>query len=358
MKYSKLTILSIQLFKWECIDMKIEKERAEIKDLLHSLRRSKTPEFFDYVAILIFQYQYKYNPVFQDFCNHVNRTPDNVKDVLKIPFLPVTAFKHHKVVSGLWSEDTIFRSSATTGSVRSQHFVRDLKWYQNNTVHIWNKYYHPPETYCFLGLLPGYLERNDASLVAMADYFMKKSAYSESGFYLNDYNALYERLLHCRDNNIPTVLFGVSFALLDFCESFHIDFPKLIIIETGGLKGRHKDMTREAIHLTISDSFGVKDVHSEYGMTELFSQAYSLSQGVFTPPDVMKVAAMQINDPFTTESHGKTGVIAIIDLWNLDSCSFIQTEDVGIVNADGTFRVLGRLDHSELRGCNLMLEMT
>jgi hypothetical protein len=337
--------------------MKIDKERAEISDLLHSLRGSKTNDLFDYITGLIFQYQYKYNPVYRDFCNHVNRTLDTVRDVSQIPYLPVTAFKHHKVVSGLWSEETVFRSSATTGSVRSQHFVRDIQWYLNNTVQIWNQYYHPPETYCFLGLLPGYLERSDASLVAMADFFMKKSAYSESGFYLNDHNALYERLLICRDKNIPTVLFGVSFALLDFCESFQIDFPELIIIETGGLKGRYKEMTREAIHHTITAAFGVKDVQSEYGMTELFSQAYSSSQGVFTPPDVMKVAAMQINDPFEAESFGKTGVLAIIDLWNVDSCSFIQTEDVGIVNADGSFKVLGRLDHSELRGCNLMLEM-
>lgn len=337
--------------------MNIEKDRSEIMDLLHSLRGSKTNDLFDYVSILVFQYQYKYNPVFGDFCNHVNRTPDTVRDVSQIPYLPVTAFKHNKVVSGIWSEEAVFRSSATTGSVRSQHFVRDTQWYLNNTVQIWNQYYSPPETYCFLALLPGYLERSDASLVAMADCFMKKSVYSESGFFLNDYIALYERLMLCRDKNIPTVLFGVSFALLDFCENFQIDFPELTIIETGGLKGRYKNMTREAIHHRVIAAFGVKDVHSEYGMTELFSQAYARSQGLFIPPDVMKVSAMQINDPFETESFGKSGVMAIIDLWNVDSCSFIQTEDVGIVNADGSFKVLGRLDHSEVRGCNLMLEM-
>lgn len=332
-------------------------ERNHLLSRLKAFREGRDDVSFDHLALEVFKYQFKYNTIYQTFCINLGKTPDNVQEVSLIPYLPVTAFKHHIVTTGVWRETTVFKSSATTGAVRSAHFVRDVQWYKDNTLAIWNQFFKPVADYCFLALLPGYLERSDASLVGMVDYFIKHSMYEESGFYLNDYDSLYNKLTVCRDRHIPVVLFGVSFALLDFAQKFRIAFPDLIIIETGGLKGRYNAMTREEIYSRIKDAFGVKSVYSEYGMTELFSQAYSYGDGLYVVPDVMKVTTKQINDPLSDEVINKTGILVIIDLWNLDSCAFIQTEDLGIVYPDGSFKVIGRLDNSELRGCNLMVDV-
>jgi hypothetical protein len=278
-----------------------------------------------------------------------------VNSLQDIPFLPISAFKSNKLHCELIKEEQVFFSSGTTGSAPSKHFVFDLKLYLKNALSIFESFYGKVEEYCFLALLPSYLERSGSSLVQMVDYFIAQSQYQQSGFYLYDHLDLKNQLDDCKKRKIPTVLFGVSFALLDFSEEYSVSFPELIIIETGGMKGRKTEITRDALHNIIAKGFKVDNVHSEYGMTELFSQAYSKNKGVYHPGRTMSVIIKEISDPFNSVEKGKTGIINIIDLANVDSCAFIETQDLGKKYDDGTFEVLGRLDVSDIRGCNLMV---
>jgi phenylacetate-coenzyme A ligase PaaK-like adenylate-forming protein len=273
------------------------------------------------------------------------------------PCLPIQFFKSQSIQTGQWQPEAVFTSSGTTGQQTSRHLVRSLDAYLNNAVSGFESFYGQAEDWVVLALLPSYLEREGSSLVAMAERLISLSKYQESGFFLHDFDTLKEILLACKRNQHKILLLGVSFALLDFAAHTPLDLSGITIMETGGMKGRRKELTREELHQQLKEAFGVSVVHSEYGMTELFSQAYATSGDMlFRPAKTMRVFATEINDPFGLAAHGKTGVLNVVDLANLDTCSFIQTEDLGRVHADGSFEILGRLDAAELRGCNLMVE--
>ena len=326
--------------------------------LLDHLKNLNTNDFQSAHALKLqmFRFQYKYNSIYQNYCKSLRISPDLVQESRDIPFLPITAFKYHDVKTGDFDETMVFGSSGTTGTNRSFHFVRDLQHYIDNTVQLWQHYFASVEQYCFLALLPGYLDREGSSLISMISHFIKISKHKQSGFYLRNHDDLFEKLSECQQNEIPTVLFGVSHALLDFSEKYHLSYPDLMIMETGGMKGHLPEITKSELHTLLSVRFGSKHIHSEYGMTELMSQSYATDSILFRPNALLQVKTHQINDPLTEEKHGKTGIICVTDLANIDSCSFIQTEDTGILYPDGSFEIMGRLDASDIRGCNLLLE--
>lgn len=271
-------------------------------------------------------------------------------------FLPVEMFKRQAIRTGNFDPEVVFVSSGTGGEITSRHFVRETTWYLFLAEACFKRTYGNVEDYCFLCLLPSYMERQGSSLIFMAEHFIRKSCYEQSGFYLHADERLILRLQECAEKNIPTILLGVSFALLDFAEKNPIRMGSTItIMETGGMKGRRKEWVREELHAFLTDRFGVNAVHSEYGMTELLSQAYSTGHGVYFPPPHMKVIITDLNDPTRIMSSGKTGLVNLIDLGNLDSCAFIATQDLGRVGPDGSFEILGRYDHGDIRGCNLLI---
>lgn len=327
-------------------------ERADLLPVLAELKATQ----FEAVGLSVFRYQAQHNALYARYLQLLGRSADQIHSLTEIPFLPISFFKQHSIQSGVWSPQSIFTSSATTGQTPSQHLVRDPDWYLQNARRGFAQFYGDPSEWCVFALLPSYLERSGSSLVAMADDFIRRSRYKESGFFLQNFQELCEKLTTCRSNGYKTLLLGVSFGLLDFAEKFPMPLQGVTIMETGGMKGRRKEMTRVELHETLKNAFSVDAIHSEYGMTELFSQAYAKGGEHFTPATTMRVVTTEINDPFCTAGPGRTGVLNIIDLANLDTCSFIQTEDVGKVFADGTFEVLGRLDVAEMRGCNLMVE--
>jgi len=304
----------------------------------------------------VFNFQFTYNEVYQQFCRQIGKTPDKIKVVTEIPFLPISAFKHHLVKTGQFSEEEIFFSSGTTLTRQSRHAVRSTQLYLENCRRIWQHEFGPVSQYCFLALLPGYLERQGSSLIAMADDFIRHSSFPQSGFYLRNHDDLELQLIECREKNIPTVLIGVRYALLDFTDKYTVNFPGLILMETGGMKGQREEMTKVALHETIKQSFSVTEVYSEYGMTELLSQAYSKGRQLFSCHSSMKVSITEMNDPFASEKPGKSGIVNITDLANIDSCCFIQTEDVGRMHHTNNFEIIGRLDIADLRGCNLLID--
>ena len=336
--------------------MTFDQERTNIFNQYRDLISGRLPSRLDYIFDL-FHFQYKYNVIYQEYARNLGINVQDVTSIDKIPFLPISAFKYHNVKTGDFTEEDLFLSSGTTSAVvRSKHFVRDLRHYLQNTVYIWSTYFQNISNYCVLALLPGYLEREGSSLISMVQYFVQLSKYDESGFYLRDHKALYDKLLHNKKHRIPTVLFGVTYALLDFVASFQLDFPELIVMETGGMKGQRKEMTKAELHEVLKPGFGVSHIHSEYGMTELFSQAYATESILFKPNPCMDIIIHQVNDPLTPEKMGKPGIISVIDLANIDSCAFIQTEDLGILYDDQQFEINGRLDVADIRGCNLMVQ--
>ena len=311
---------------------------------------------FENLALQVFEYQYKYNAFYRRYCSLIGKELSKISHLLDIPFLPIQFFKSNIIRTNEWTEETIFSSSGTTGAITSQHFVRELDFYKNIARQGFEYFYGSIENYCVLGLLPSYLERGGSSLVAMTDDFIKHSKYSDSGFFLYDYSNLHKILLKNKAENIPTLLIGVSFALLDFVEEFSVDFPELIVMETGGMKGRRREMIRDELHENIKRGFNAQLIHSEYGMTELMSQAYSKGEGIFNTIPTLKVLIRELNDPLSIMTQKeRIGVVNVIDLANLDTCSFIATDDLSKVYADGSFSILGRLDNSDVRGCNLMV---
>jgi Acyl-protein synthetase, LuxE len=336
--------------------MTFDQERTQIfnqyRALIDGKNHSRTDFIFD-----LFHFQYKYNVIFQEYVRNLGINVKDVSSTDKIPFLPISAFKHHEVKTGNFDTEDLFLSSGTTSTVvRSKHFVRDLSHYLQNTVYIWSTYFQNISEYCVLALLPGYLEREGSSLISMVQHFVQLSKYDESGFYLRDHKALYDKLLHNKRHQIPTVLFGVTYALLDFVAAFEMDFPELIVMETGGMKGQRKEMTKAELHEVLKPGFGVRHIYSEYGMTELFSQAYATESILFKPNPFIEIIIHQVNDPLTSEKIGKPGIISVIDLANIDSCAFIQTEDMGILYEDQQFEIIGRLNAADMRGCNLMVQ--
>jgi hypothetical protein len=315
----------------------------------------RTDQEFSEFALRVFRYQYESNKIYNLFCNSIHRDPSTVNNLESIPFLPVEFFKTHEVISGTNSAQTKFTSSGTTGTDASKHFVPDVKLYEDVFTNIFEKFYGPVTGYTFLALLPSYLEREGSSLVYMADKLIQLSGSADSGFYLNEFDMLSAVLNRMKQQNKKTILLGVTYALLDFVSDHQIDFPQLIVMETGGMKGRRREMLREEVHERLCTGFGVSSVHSEYGMTELLSQAYSKGKGIFESPSWMKIIIRDPYDPFVQIKSGSGG-INIIDLANIDSCCFIATQDVGKITGENKFEILGRFDFSELRGCNLMVE--
>ncbi len=310
---------------------------------------------FNDFALELFHFQAQNNEIYRSYIELLGRNTAAVTTITEIPFLPIEFFKHFPVKTGAWEEEMIFESSGTTGSETSKHYVSDPGLYLRNSERIFNEFYGSLDNYHILALLPSYLERGNSSLVYMVDHFIKRSSSAFSGFYLNEFDRLHEKLQKLKHDSRKTILFGVTFGLLDFCHQYSVNVEDLIVIETGGMKGRRKEMTRVEVHGHIKKGFSVEMVHSEYGMTELLSQAYSCGDGKFMCPPTMKILTREINDPFTLKRDHKTGAINIIDLANIETCAFIETRDLGNMNDDGTFEVLGRFDNSELRGCNLMV---
>ena len=310
---------------------------------------------FKTCALQVFRHQFKNNAIYRSFCDLLYIHSSDVKEVEEIPFLPIQFFKSHAVLSSTQAVKETFTSSGTTGSSVSKHMVTDLSWYTKSYTKGFEHFYGPIEEYTVLGLLPNYLERDGSSLIYMVDDFIKKSNKPSSGFYLNNLTELSKTLIALDKKGEKVLLIGVTFALLDLIERQQFKLQNTIIMETGGMKGRRKEMIRNELHEILCAGFGVSKIHSEYGMTELLSQGYSSGDGVFDCPPWMKILARDTEDALTMVGTNKTGGLNVIDLANYNSCSFIATQDLGKVDNNGSFEVLGRFDHSDIRGCNLMV---
>ncbi len=310
---------------------------------------------FEHLALEVFRFQAQQNPLYANFLQLLSIDASRVDRLSRIPFLPIQFFKKQDIKTGAWDPQVVFTSSGTSGATTSYHPVRDKSWYEKNARRGFEQYYGNLSNYCILALLPSYLERQGSSLVYMADFFIRQSRYQESDFFLYNTGKLIEVIKKCQKEQIPVLLLGVSFALLDLAEQHPMNLDGLIVMETGGMKGRRKEITREQLHTILQGAFELPAIHSEYGMTELLSQAYSRGGGRFLPAPSMRVLTREISDPLALQQPGRTGVINVIDLANLDSISFIATDDLGVVYEDHSFEVLGRLDASDLRGCNLLI---
>ena len=315
---------------------------------------SNTSEF-EAVALEVFRFQYKNNSIYRDFCNHLKKSPSNVASTQEIPFLPIEFFKTHKITSTPKHPEIIFESSGTTKTSVSKHYVPNLEIYEQSFRDGFTSFYGPIGDYCILALLPAYLEREGSSLVYMVQDMVSRSKHPDSGFYLYNLEELHQKLKKLESNQTKTILIGVSFALLDLAEQTSMQLKNTIIMETGGMKGRRKELIRNELHHILQTAFGVASIHSEYGMTELLSQAYSQGYGIFRTPQWMRIITRDTEDPLSLQSHDKTGGINVIDLANMYSCSFIATQDLGKTHSDGSFEILGRFDNSDIRGCNLMV---
>ena len=310
---------------------------------------------FEEVSLQVFAFQYTNNKVYREFCDLLKQNPKNTSGIGEIPFLPIEFFKKRSVVCGNDEPEITFTSSGTSGSTTSKHLVINLKIYENSFLKTFEEFYGNPEEIVTLALLPAYLERQGSSLIYMANSFIKKSKYPESGFYLNNLEELQEKLKILDKSGKKILLLGVSFALLDLVENYDFNLQNTIVMETGGMKGRRKEMIREELHKILATGFGVEHIHSEYGMTELLSQAYSKGNGIFECPTWMQLLIRDPEDPLNLLPKGKTGGINMIDLANLNSCSFIATQDLGKKISENQFEILGRFDNSDIRGCNLLV---
>lgn len=316
----------------------------------------KSQEEFDALALDVFQYQAVNCAVYRSFITALSIQAGQIKHPGEIPFLPIEFFKKHKVISGSDSEEIIFYSSGTGGQFTSRHFVTELALYRESFLQAFNHFYGDIQKYAFLALLPSYLEREGSSLIFMVDELIKRSDKEVSGYFLHDHQRLYDTLHDLKREKTPTFLLGVSYALLDFVENHQIDFPELIVMETGGMKGKRKEIIKPELHSRLCQGFNTPAIHAEYGMTELLSQAYSFGKGAYRCPPWMRVSIRDLNDPFSLLPTGTTGGVNVIDLANLNSCSFLATQDLGKLHRNGTFEILGRFDNSDIRGCNLMVD--
>ncbi len=315
---------------------------------------SMSPSAFPQHALELFRYQYRHNDVYRAYADTLDLNPDAIKSIDRIPFLPVSFFKTHTVKTGSFEPEAIFESSGTTQTVNSHHHVKELSLYRQSFTQGFKRFYGSLSRYCIIGLLPSYLERKNSSLVVMVDEWIRLSAHPQSGFYLYGFDKLHAVLLELEKQKQPTILIGVSFALLDFAERFSMQLQHTVVMETGGMKGRRKEITRPELHELLKNRLGVPVIHAEYGMTELLSQAYSKGEGIFECPPWMRMLIRSEDDPFDVQEKGD-GIINIIDLANIHSCAFIATEDAGRVFSDGRFEIQGRVDNSDLRGCSLLL---
>ncbi|MGV3586598.1 MAG: acyl transferase [Adhaeribacter sp.] len=321
-----------------------------------SVLRQLTPTNWEKHALALFQYQAEHNPVYRQYIYLRGIDPSQITELNQIPFLPIELFKTHRIITGEFTAKIIYQSSGTTQQTRSKHYLPDDIFYKQHAAYLFEYYYGPLTNYIFLALLPSYLEQGESSLVAMAEYFIQNSGQHVPGFYLNDMALLLRNIEEARKTQKKIILLGVTYALLDLAETITPgSLPDIIVMETGGMKGRRREMVRAELHEILKPAFGVSAIHSEYGMTELLSQAYSLGEGIFKPAPTLKILLRDMNDPLTINNQLKTGGINVIDLANVDSCAFLETKDIGKLYPDGSFEVLGRFDNSDIRGCNLMV---
>ena len=325
-------------------------------ELLKNIFNVSDDQDFLKCSLDVFNFQYCNNLTYRKFVDGCKISPAEVDSLIKIPFLPIDFYKSLVVKTNDFLEEKVFTSSGTTAALVSKHFVRDLSVYENSFLLSFEMFYGIPEKYVFLALLPSYLERTGSSLIYMIDKLINLSGDNRSGFFLYDHEKLRNLLLELKKEEKNVILIGVTYALLDFAKEYQIDFPELIVMETGGMKGKRKEMVRDEVHQILMPAFNVGSIHSEYGMTELLSQAYSKDNGVFNCPQWMKVLIRDMYDPFQYCNVGATGGINVIDLANLDSCSFIATQDLGKKSGAHSFEIVGRYDASDIRGCNLMIE--
>lgn len=311
---------------------------------------------FEKAALSVFYHQAKDCAVYNQFIHHLGIESEKITTFRQIPFLPISFFKSHEVISNSAPPQIVFSSSGTTGQAQSKHVVTDVEVYERSFNQAFEQFYGPIKDTCLLALLPSYLERDGSSLIYMVDSLLRQSEHPKSGYFLHDLHQLYQTLTELKANNQKTILIGVTYALLDFVEQFKIDFPELIVMETGGMKGKRKELVREELHQLLCEGFGISKIHSEYGMTELLSQAYSNGDGIFRCPPWMKILLRDTYDPLTLVAQKQTGGINVIDLANINSCSFIATQDLGKLHEDGQFEVLGRFDNADIRGCNLLVQ--
>lgn len=321
------------------------------EDSLYSVNEGN----FEDIALSLFRFQAENNLVYSQYLRFLDCNPGDIQSIENIPFLPISFFKTQLVKTGTWQPESEFSSSGTTGMITSKHLVKDTSFYLRLSQNIFERFYGSCENFHFLALLPSYLERKGSSLIAMMNHFIEASKSTHSGFYLSNHDELKRKIQFLQNDDKQVILWGVSFALLDLAESGEIDLSNCIVIETGGMKGRRKEMIRQDVHEYLISRFNVPVIHSEYGMTELMSQAYSQSMGYYQCPPWMKVFVRDINDPFS-RLNGRAGAINIIDLANFHSCAFIETQDLGRIAEQGNFEVLGRIDNSDVRGCNLLVE--
>ncbi len=309
---------------------------------------------FESLAVRAFQYQSEHNFIYNNYLKAIKIAPEDIKKFTQIPFLPIEFFKTHKAVTTPYTPEMVFTSSGTTGMATSSHFVKSLRVYEHTFLAGFELAYGSLDKYCILALLPSYLERQGSSLVYMAEKMINSTMANGSGFYLNNHAELYSKLLENENKGQQTILLGVTYALLDFADKYQLPLQHTIIMETGGMKGRREEITREEVHSALQKAFELTAIHSEYGMTELMSQAYSAGNGQYQSPPWMKVLVRDPSDPLSKNTTGR-GAINIIDLANIDSACFIATQDLGVVHNSGMFEILGRMDHSDIRGCSLMI---
>lgn len=332
--------------------MQQKQEWADIENLVFQ----SNPDF-EKIALDIFRLQYNHNIVYKNYVDALKVNISEIDRTEAIPFLPIRFFKTHQVITGSFSPELIFESSGTTQTVNSRHLVKDAGIYEKSFFSGFNRFYGNVKDWCVLGLLPSYLERKNSSLVYMVQQLIEKSGHEKSGFYLYDVEQLADVLATLEEQGQQTLLMGVTFALLDFAEKYKLPLHNTIVMETGGMKGRRKEMIRDEVHDILKEAFSLNAIHSEYGMSELLSQAYSKGNGIFQAPPWMRIMLRDEEDPLTiknTETNKTRGLINVIDLANIYSCSFIATDDLGVLYTDGHFEVTGRMDNSDLRGCSLM----
>ncbi|SFQ12059.1 Acyl-protein synthetase, LuxE [Parafilimonas terrae] len=309
---------------------------------------------FTGLALELFHYQHKQNTVYKSWCDCLGIDINNILSIQNIPFLPISFFKTHKVLTGNEAYELFFESSGTTQTNKSRHYIKDINVYTESFTRGFELFYGDIKEWFIIGLLPSYLQQQHSSLIKMVDELIKRSGHAESGFYLDEVEKLYRVLQQLEQRQQKTLLIGVTYALLDFAEQYSTQLSSITIMETGGMKGRRREITREEVHAILKDRFNLQQVHSEYGMSELLSQAYAKAGGIFSCPPWMKVLVRDEDDPLLIKTRGK-GAFNIIDLANVNSCAFIATDDVGEVFEDGSFSVAGRMDGSDIRGCSLMV---
>ena len=335
------------------------KQGVKNTDFEKSLFAARSDNFNE-LALKLFKHQHQNNNIYQKFCDSLHINADEVNSINKIPFLPISFFKTHVVKTGDFETDTVFESSGTSQTIPAKHFVKDIDVYRKSFTQCFEKFYGLPQNKCILGLLPAYLERKNSSLVLMTDELIQAGNNPLSGFYLYDHEKLHRTIQHNELLKLPTLLIGVTYALLDFAEAYPMQLRHTIVMETGGMKGRREELTRQEVHALLQKQLDMSLVHSEYGMTELLSQAYSKGDGIFHCPGWMKILLRDEDDPFhittakNVQDKSQTGLINVIDLANIHSCCFIATDDIGKLHANESFEVLGRIDNSDVRGCSLM----